>query len=74
MVPTHVTIDSIEDLNSVSDKFSGEIIGIDPGAGVMQNTEEVITGYGLEYELVASSSAGMAAEPEQPSTRRSGSW
>jgi len=28
----------------------------------MQNTEEVITDYGLEYELVASSSAGMAAE------------
>lgn len=62
VVPTYVTIDSIEDLNSVSDKFGGEIIGIDPGAGVMQNTEEVITEYGLEYELVASSSAGMAAE------------
>ncbi len=62
VVPTYVTIDSIEELNDVADRFDGRIIGIDPGAGIMQNTEEVIAEYGLEYELVASSSAGMAAE------------
>ncbi|MDN7023471.1 glycine betaine ABC transporter substrate-binding protein [Methanoculleus sp. FWC-SCC1] len=62
VVPTYVTIDSIDELNSVKDKFNGKITGIEPGAGIMQNTEEAITEYGLNYELVSSSSAGMAAE------------
>jgi glycine betaine/proline transport system substrate-binding protein len=61
-VPTYVTIDSIEELNENKEQFSGEIIGIDPGAGIMQNTEEAIEAYDLDYELVASSSAGMTAE------------
>lgn len=62
VVPSYVTIDSIEELNGVRDKFDGKIIGIDPGAGIMQSTETAITEYGLDYELVASSGAGMAAE------------
>ncbi|NLX49692.1 MAG: glycine betaine ABC transporter substrate-binding protein [Methanospirillum sp.] len=62
VVPSYVTIDSIEELNDVRDKFDGKIIGIDPGAGIMQSTEKAIEEYGLDYELVASSSAGMAAE------------
>lgn len=40
----------------------GKIIGIEPGAGVMQNTEEAIEEYNLDFKLVASSSAGMATE------------
>lgn len=62
VVPTYVTIDSIDELNTVSDQFDGKIIGIEPGAGIMQNTEEAIEAYGLDYTLVPSSSAGMAAE------------
>ena len=62
VVPTYVTIDSIEELNANKDKFKGNIIGIDPGAGIMQATETAIDEYGLDYELVASSSAGMASE------------
>jgi len=62
VVPTYVTIDSIDEMNSVKDKFNGRIIGIDPGAGIMQSTETAITDYGLDYELIASSSGGMAAE------------
>jgi len=57
-----VTIDSIEEMNSVSDRFGGRIVGIEPGAGIMTRTEQAIDEYGLDYELVASSSAGMAAE------------
>ncbi len=61
VVPAYVDIDSIEDLNSVKDKFDGKIIGIEPGAGIMRATEEAIEQYGLDYELIDSSSAAMAA-------------
>ncbi|HQD25989.1 glycine betaine ABC transporter substrate-binding protein [Methanoculleus thermophilus] len=62
VVPTYVTIDSIEEMNGVADQFGGRIVGIEPGAGIMTRTEQAIDEYGLNYELVASSSAGMAAE------------
>ncbi len=60
VVPAYVTIDSIEELNEFKDEFGGEIVGIDPGAGIMQNTENAIEMYDLDYVLEASSSAGMA--------------
>lgn len=62
VVPTYVTIDSIDELNANKEQFNGEIIGIDPGAGIMSTTETAIENYSLDYELVASSSAGMTAE------------
>ena len=62
VVPTYVTIDSIEEMNDVADKFDGRIVGIEPGAGIMTRTEQAIEEYDLDYELVASSSASMAAE------------
>ena len=40
----------------------GKIIGIEPGAGIMQKTEDAIRDYNLDYTLVSSSSAGMASE------------
>ncbi|OQA54033.1 MAG: glycine betaine transporter periplasmic subunit [Euryarchaeota archaeon ADurb.Bin294] len=40
----------------------GKIIGIEPGAGIMQKTEDAIRDYDLDYNLVSSSSAGMASE------------
>ncbi|WMW23870.1 glycine betaine ABC transporter substrate-binding protein [Methanolobus sediminis] len=62
VVPTYVTIDSIEELNDNKDMFDGEIIGIDPGAGIMSTTETAIENYSLDYTLISSSSAGMTAE------------
>ncbi|MCK9277533.1 MAG: glycine betaine ABC transporter substrate-binding protein [Methanoculleus sp.] len=62
VVPTYVTIDSIEELNGVSGRFGGRIVGIEPGAGIMTRTEQAVADYGLDYNLVASSSAGMTAE------------
>jgi glycine betaine/proline transport system substrate-binding protein len=59
VVPSYVTIDSIEDLNSVSDKFDGQIIGIEPGAGIMGQTEAAIEDYDLDYTVVAGSEVGM---------------
>lgn len=61
VVPAYVTINSIDEMNEVSDQFSGKIVGINPGAGIMSLTEQVINDYSLDYELVASSEAGMLA-------------
>jgi glycine betaine/proline transport system substrate-binding protein len=47
VVPTYVTLNSIDELNGNADKFKGKIIGIDPAAGLMNKTMEVID----EYEL-----------------------
>jgi glycine betaine/proline transport system substrate-binding protein len=48
VVPTYVTIDSIEEMNANADKFNGEIIGIDPGAGIMSKTEQALKDYNLD--------------------------
>ncbi len=61
MVPTYVEIDSIAELNDHADEFGGEIIGIEPGAGIMAATEDAIDVYGLNLTLVESSDAAMQA-------------
>jgi len=62
VVPDYVTIDSIDEMNGVKDKFDKRITGIESGAGIMENTEKAIKSYDLDYELLPSSSAAMAAE------------
>ncbi|MDE4907170.1 glycine betaine ABC transporter substrate-binding protein [Methanogenium marinum] len=62
VVPSYVTIDSIDELNSVADKFDNEITGVEPGAGMMGLTEKAIEDYNLDYTLLASSCYGMEAE------------
>ncbi|WP_010531422.1 glycine betaine ABC transporter substrate-binding protein [Lentibacillus jeotgali] len=49
---------------SVGEKVDHEIIGIDPGAGIMGQTKNVLSEYGLEenWELKESSGAAMTAE------------
>lgn len=64
-VPSYVDIDSIEDLAGSADRFDGQIIGIEPGAGLTGQTQDVaIPEYGLgdDYELVTSSTAAMLTE------------
>ncbi|NHM25573.1 glycine/betaine ABC transporter [Desulfofundulus sp. TPOSR] len=46
---------------TVKEKFNGEIIGIEPGAGIMKATEKAIKEYSLDYTLKDSSSAAMVA-------------
>lgn len=70
VVPSYVTINSIEELNSVKDKFEGRITGIDPGAGIMGATAELIKEYNLDYELMPSSEAGMLAELKRADDRK----
>lgn len=64
-VPEYVDITSIEDLAGNADRFGGRIVGIEPGAGLTAQTQDVmIPEYGLEgeYELVTSSTAAMLTE------------
>ncbi len=72
VVPAYVTIDSIEDLNSVKEQFDGQIIGIEPGAGIMRGTDQAIETYDLDYELMAGSEASMVASMK--SAIKDGEW
>ncbi|WP_193597526.1 glycine betaine ABC transporter substrate-binding protein [Microbacterium sp. YJN-G] len=56
-------INSIEDLKGNAEMFDGKIVGIEPGAGLTKQTQEVaMPEYGLDdYELVTSSTGGMLA-------------
>jgi glycine betaine/proline transport system substrate-binding protein len=59
VTPTYVPVDSIDDLPGHRNLFNGKIVGIDAGAGIMQRTEKVVTDYGLDYTLLASSGPAM---------------
>ncbi|MBS61730.1 glycine betaine ABC transporter substrate-binding protein [Salinisphaera sp.] len=67
VVPSYVPEDqlaSIEDLKKaeVQEKLGGRIQGIDPGAGLMQLSNDTIDEYGLgDYRLVSASGAAMTA-------------
>lgn len=69
VVPDYIPEDqlsSIDDLTSedVREKLGGEIVGIDPGAGLTRLSKEAMDEYGLSdfgYELQISSGAGMTA-------------
>lgn len=66
-VPSYVDATTIADLEGRADEFNGQIVGIEPGAGLMRITrEEAIPTYGLEdYELVESSTPSMLSELER---------
>ncbi|MFO7718398.1 MAG: glycine betaine ABC transporter substrate-binding protein [Thermodesulfobacteriota bacterium] len=62
VVPEYVEIDSIDEINDHAEKFDEQIIGIDPGAGIMSTTEEVLEDYNMdEIELMEGSGATMTA-------------
>ena len=67
VVPDYIPEDrlnSIEDLKDpeVMRQLDKKINGIDPGAGLMQASEQAIEDYGLDnYRLISSSGAGMTA-------------
>lgn len=66
-VPSYMEdVNSIEDLKDneeLGDSVNWEIIGIDPGAGIMQNTASVIEEYGLDnWNVVESSESAMLTE------------
>lgn len=61
VVPNYVSINSIEELNGQKSNFNGQIIGIDPGAGIMKTTDKAVKDYALNYEVAQSSEAAMLA-------------
>ncbi|WP_080871918.1 glycine betaine ABC transporter substrate-binding protein [Oceanobacillus timonensis] len=65
-VPSYMDVDSIEDLKDneeLGESVDWTITGIDPGAGVMQNTETAIEEYELDnWELSSSSEGAMLSE------------
>lgn len=65
VVPSYVTINSIEELNANKDKFDGEIIGIGSGAGIHANTIKAIEAYNLDFEQITSSGPAMVASLEK---------
>ncbi len=65
VVPAYVNIDCIEDLKDHADDFGNRIIGIDPEAGLMENTERALEKYELPYELVVGSDLTMTSALER---------
>jgi glycine betaine/proline transport system substrate-binding protein len=62
VVPSYVPIHSLTELGAHADKFSGRIIGIDPGAGIMAKTEDAMDAYDMRgMELMEGSGATMTA-------------
>ncbi|MEO7067359.1 MAG: glycine betaine ABC transporter substrate-binding protein [Rhodanobacter sp.] len=61
VVPDYVTIDSIDQLAAHADQFKNRIVGIDPGAGEMGITHQVIKDYKLPLKLIDGSGATMTA-------------
>ncbi|MFN2349257.1 MAG: glycine betaine ABC transporter substrate-binding protein [Thioalkalivibrio sp.] len=59
-VPEYVEIETIGELAEHRGKFGGKIIGIDPQAGIMQQTEGVLETYELDgFQLVSGSDSTM---------------
>lgn len=61
VVPSYMTIKSIDELNGIRDQLDGKIIGIDPGAGISANTLKAIDEYDLKLQQVDSSGPAMTA-------------
>lgn len=61
VVPEYSEMSSIEDISDHADDLEGRITGIDPGAGIMSLTEDVIDQYGLDVELQSGSGATMTS-------------
>ena len=65
-VPEYVEIETIGELAGHRAKFDNRIIGIDPEAGIMQQTEGVLETYGLDgFQLISGSDSTMTTVLER---------
>ncbi|WP_202079755.1 glycine betaine ABC transporter substrate-binding protein [Caldalkalibacillus salinus] len=65
VVPTYVEYDSIEELAGNLEPFEHKMYGIEEGAGMTVTSREMIEGYGLDLEYVASSEPGMLTQAQR---------
>lgn len=66
VVPSYVSINSIEEMNKHAEEFDGKIIGVGSGAGIHANTLKAIEQYGLtDFEQITSSGPAMVASLEK---------
>lgn len=70
VVPSYMNIDSIDQLNSVSDSVGAKIIGVEPGSGLMRETGEAIKKYDLKYQVVEGSTSAMVAQLQSSLERK----
>jgi len=71
VVPDYVEAQSIADLKGQSEAYSGQIIGIDPTAGIMKSTRKALETYNLEgFKLIDSSGPVMADSLRQAIMKR----
>lgn len=61
VVPEYVPVNSIDELDEYKEEFNSQVIGIDPGAGLMAASDEALEVYDLDYTLVEGSGAAMTA-------------
>jgi len=66
VVPSYVPVDSIAEMKNHVEEFDAKIIGIDPEAGLMGNTEKAMETYKLDdqFELVSGSDLTMTSALE----------
>ncbi|MBK1649778.1 glycine betaine ABC transporter substrate-binding protein [Rhabdochromatium marinum] len=69
--PTLMPVESIADLADYRDKLGGRIVGIDPEAGIMADTEEAIDTYDLRgFRLTQGSEANMTTALSEAIARK----
>jgi glycine betaine/proline transport system substrate-binding protein len=69
-VPDYVDVKTVEDLNKNADKFNGQIVGMDPGTGLMQAADKAIKEYGIKLRLLQGSEASMVAALKRAAARK----
>jgi glycine betaine/proline transport system substrate-binding protein len=62
VVPSYVSVDSVDQLNTIADKVGGKIVGIEPGSGLMREAHNALKDYGLKYSIIDGSTAAMTAQ------------
>ncbi|GMA36785.1 glycine betaine ABC transporter substrate-binding protein [Demequina litorisediminis] len=63
-------VDSLEDLPEYLDEMGGQIVGIEPGAGLTAATENAIEAYGLsDFNFVTSSTPAMLSELDSATSK-----
>ncbi|WP_406287926.1 ABC transporter permease/substrate binding protein [Embleya sp. NBC_00896] len=62
-IPKNLPYNTVEELKGHEKEFGNRIVGIEPGANIMDLTEKkLIPDYGLDFDLVKSSTPAMIAE------------